>query len=499
MVATMASMAMSGSRVPRVVLVALLLAGWTSQNAGRIPRSSPQLALKPCVIAGAEDRALCGTYEVFENRTTNAGRKIGLRVVVLPATNRTRAGEPVFWLDGGPGGAATGAIGPVANQYLRGVRDDHDLVFVDTRGTGDSGPLRCDDIGERPANLDAYYGPLFPIDAIRACRDRLSPIADLTQYTTSLAMDDIDDVRAALGYQKIHLFGSSYGTIAAQVYLRRHPDRVKSAFLTGVAATDFRLPLPFARAAQTAWELTAADCEADSVCRSAFPGLRREFAAVLARFDRGPLRVTMTDPVTGQPRTVALEREAYVERLRALLYSTHGARFVPLVVHRAFQNDFLALQVMAARFNLGGPALARGLYFSITCAESAPFITEQDIVKETRGTFLGDRRVRAHLAVCESWPKGQVPRSFLAPVRSDVPVVLFSGDADGSTPPWVADAIAQYFSNGVKVRASRSGHQIDACASQLMQAFMKNPDVRQLDVGCASGLRRPPFATELPK
>lgn len=462
------------------------------------PDRTGTLRLHPCELPGIAGGGRCGTLDVYENRPAGTGRQIGLNIVVVPALGATSAPEPVFWLEGGPGAAATQAVGPVSGQYLRGLRADHDLVFVDQRGTGTSNPLKCDDIGETPANLDAYFGKLFPIDLVRACRGKLEKVADLTRYSTSIAMDDLDEVRRALGYEKIHLAGASYGTLAAQVYMRQHPDRVRSAFLVGVATPGFRLPLPFARAAQNALDHLFADCAADPVCRAAFPSLRDEFAAVLARFDRGSIDVQMVDPATGQRRSVALERESYVERLRALLYSTHGARFIPLVVHRAFLRDFGPFQTLATRYTLGGPGASRGMYFSVTCSEMMPFITEEEIVAETRGTFLGDRRVRAHMAACGEWPRAHVPRRFLDPVRSAVPVVLFSGDADGATPPWIAEAAVGFLSNGRQIKAPHTGHQIDGpCTWDLMQAFIRNPSVRQLDAACVEKSHRPPFATAI--
>src|SRR5262249_13059575 len=155
-------------------------------------------------------------------------------VLVLPALSATPAPDPVFWLHGGPGAAATQTAAAAKGGFLEGLRRDRDLVFVDQRGTGRSNPLACD-LGDDPADLDAFFGPLFPPDLVLRCRRKLEAIADLALYTTPIAMDDLDEVRAALGYERINLVAASYGTIAAQVYLRQHPDHVRSVFLLGVA------------------------------------------------------------------------------------------------------------------------------------------------------------------------------------------------------------------------------------------------------------------------
>lgn len=484
-----------------VFVASVTVAAGSAVTGGRLVAQRPVTALQllPCDVAGIPGGGRCGTYDVYENRAARAGRVVALNVVVIPATGPTPAPDPIVWLEGGPGGAATQAAGPVSQQYFRGARATRDLIFVDQRGTGNSNPLKCGDIGETPSNLPGYFGKLFPRELIRACRASLERVADLTQYTTSIAMDDLDDVRAALGYAQVNLAGASYGTLAAQVYIRQHPTRVRSAFLLGVVTPDFRLPLPFAKASQNALEQMFADCEAAPECRSAFPMIKQEFDAVLARFDAGSLLVKMADPSTGETRNITLERERFVEHLRAMLYSTAGARLVPLVVRRAFLDDFKVFQTFAARYNLGGPATSRGLYFSTTCAESIPFISESDIVAETRGTFLGDRRVRAHIGACQEWPSATVPRDFLTPLTSPLPVLLFSGNADGSTPPWIASEAIKRLSNGRQVIAPHTGHQIDGpCTWEIMTSFVDTPSVRQIDTSCVATSRRPPFVTEVP-
>jgi len=456
-----------------------------------------RIQLHSCDAAGVA--AKCGALEVYENRVARAGRTIALNVVVVPATGRRHAPDAVFWLEGGPGGAASAAIGPVVTQYLREVRGERDIVFLDQRGTGRSNPLTCDDIGESPGDLDRFFGPLFPPDLIRACRQKLEKAADLRQYTTSIAMDDLDDVREALGYPAVDLAGTSYGTQAALVYMRRHGDRVRSAFLVGVAPPDFKLPLPFARAAQHAFDLTVADCAADAACHAAYPDVRREFDSVLSRFAGGPLRVTMTDPGSGKPRTVALARESYVEHLRLMLYTTFGARFLPLVIHQAYLGNFGPFETIALRYDAGA-ALARGMYFSVTCSEDVPFITPQQVVDETRGTFLGDRRIRAHQAACAEWPRVEVPRDFLTPVSGPIPTVFLSGDADGATPPWLAGAAVKFLTNGRQILVPHTGHQLAGpCSWRLMRDFIDRPSARELEASCTAGTRRPPFATEVPR
>src|SRR5260370_36063858 len=199
--------------------------------AGQDSLKRARLTLVPCEIAGAAGKVSCGSYEVFENRATRTGRKITLRIVVFLATDAERAPDPLVYIPGGPGSSATNnALGVTA--ALVKIRGRHDLGFVDQRGTGASEPLNVDFYNA--SNLQSYLGYLFPLEEVRKCREQLEREADLTLYTTPIAMDDLDEVREALGYERINLLGASYGTRAALVYLKRHPDHVRTVTLQGV-------------------------------------------------------------------------------------------------------------------------------------------------------------------------------------------------------------------------------------------------------------------------
>src|SRR5215469_9496595 len=262
-----------------------LLLGFVSSNHSTKPGSP--LALTSCNLPGVAGPARCGTFEVFEDRAAHSGRKIKLHLVVLSATGHA-APDAVFVFHGGPGAAATGLVPLAGSGPLGGLRKNHDLIFVDQRGTGSSNPLKCD-VGDDPADLQVFFGELLPSEKVHACREKLERTADLRMYTTSIALDDLDDIRAALGYQKIDLVGISYGTIASQAYLRQHPEHVRSVLLVGVATPGIKQPLLFAKAAQHALDLLFQDCDADTACHAAYPNLKDEFQQVLARFDKGPV------------------------------------------------------------------------------------------------------------------------------------------------------------------------------------------------------------------
>jgi pimeloyl-ACP methyl ester carboxylesterase len=479
------------------ISVAACLLGLPRLAASQDAIAARLLELHPCAAPPNDGPAQCGTYQVFEDRVAKTGRKLALRMVVLPALGPKRAADAVFYLAGGPGGAATASVGAAKFAFLAPLRADHDIVFVDQRGTGHSNPLDCD-LGDDANNLDVYFGKLMPLPLVRACRAKLAPKANLKLYTTSIAMDDLDEVRAALGYERIDLVAVSYGTIAAQVYVRQHGDHVRAAFLAGVATPGIKQPLLFARAAQAALDSMYVDCAAELACRAAFPNIKSEFAAVLARFDHGPITVSMRDPSTGATLPVKLERENYVERLRLMLYTTSTARLVPIVVHRAFGGDFMPFEQIARGYNLGA-TLSRGMYMTVTCSEGVPFISDRERDDETRGTFVGDTRIQRHQAACDEWPRGDVAAAFIEPLRTNVPILMFSGGVDGSTPPWLGKDALKFLAHGRQINARYYGHQLDhRCVWDVLHQFIETASVDAIDASCAGRIRRPAFATDYP-
>ena len=459
------------------------------------PRAS---FLRPCRVPEFEGAAWCGKYEVFEDRAARRGRKIGLNVVVLPAVAEKPAPDPVFFFAGGPGQGAAGIAGFLGSRPFALLRRERDLVFVDQRGTGASNPLKCPPPPDE--DLRGYLEEMFPAREVRACRERLEKSADLRQYTTSVAVEDLDEVRRALGYERINLYGGSYGTTVALAYLRRYRSAVRSAVLAGVAPTSLKLPLPFARGAQHALDGLISDCERDAACRAAFPKLREEFRAVLARFDQGPLSVEIANPFTWAPQRVRLARGPFAERLRMMLYDQERARLVPLLIHRAAAGDFrtfvsAALHPARATYD----SISFGMYFTVTCAESVPFITEEEVRRETAGTFLGDYRVRVHQEACREWPRADVPEGFRDAVASDAPVLMLSGELDPASPPWLAAEAVRRLPNGLQVTLPRGAHgYFNDCLSGITAEFVARGSARGLDTSCLARARRPPFVTALP-
>jgi len=451
-----------------------------------------RLELKPCRLEGLSTQALCGTHEVFEDRAAKAGRRIPLRVVVVPALAAQPQPDPLVLLAGGPGQAATRA--PVLAAVER-IRRHRDIVLVDQRGTGDSNPLKCEvsTPGEGLASAmdDGDVGP-----KLRACRERWE--ADVRQYTTPVAMDDLDEVREALGYAKVNLWGVSYGTRAALVYMRQHPERVRTAILDGVAPLSLYLPLYAARDGQRALELLLSHCEQDAACAKAYPQLRSRTEALLARLEQAPEQVRVAHPRTGVSEDFPLTRKAFLGSLFGQLYSPEVASLVPLMLDRASHGDWAPFVAMSLQLTDGlESSVSRGLYFAVVCAEDAPFYDAAAVEREARGTWFGPTQGLEVLAACEGWPRATLPAGYREPVTSDVPTLLLSGELDPVTPPSWAEEAKRTLKNGLHVVVPGVGHNTlgAECARSLMGALLDQGGVEGLKPTCGASLSRPPFFT----
>jgi pimeloyl-ACP methyl ester carboxylesterase len=469
---------------------------WAAPAAGAGPR--PWARLAPCRVPGIAEELRCGSYQVWEDRAARRGRKVSLNVLVLPALGPDPAPDAVVFFHGGPGAAATQAAGFLAPN--RGLRQRRDVLLVDQRGTGRSNPLNCDLYGpgshERGPDLKLLASDMFPPGAVRQCRDRLEKVADLRLYTTAIAVDDVDEVRAWLGYPRLDVIGGSYGTRAAQVFLRRHPRAVRSVVLDGVAPVDEPIPLHHAYAGKRAVDLLFAECAADAACHAAFPNLARELAEVMARFDRG-VKVSIPDAGSGGTVEVAPGRGLIAEGLRFLTYDS-GARRLPLTIHQAWQGDLAQLVALALDNWIDlDHILAIGDNFSVTCAEDLPFIDDAAAARATAGTLLGDYRIREQKRVCGIWPRGDVPADLHEPVRSAVPALLFSGERDPVTPPEFGDRVAKFLPNSLHVVVPHSGHgTTGACTDGILDRFVETASVKGLDTSCVKRTPPPRFVVK---
>jgi pimeloyl-ACP methyl ester carboxylesterase len=276
-------------RVLSVVATLLALAACSQLPARASPpgtRADEPIVLASCSVVGLDGSARCGVAHVFEDRRTRRGRSIALRIVIVPARVPGTQREPLVFLAGGPGQAATDLVGDVA-EGLAQAGATRDLLFIDQRGTGHDSPLRCNLLA-RDGDLDHLASGALPEARLQACLATMD--ANPRLYTTPMAMEDLDEVLDRLGYRgQVNLIGGSYGTYAAQVFAHLYPARVRALVLDGVVPTNADYPLRFAERSQRAFDQVVDECAHDVACRAAFPDPRRDLALGQARLREHPV------------------------------------------------------------------------------------------------------------------------------------------------------------------------------------------------------------------
>lgn len=421
---------------------------------------------------------------------------IGLNVVVLPAFDQKNKSEPLFHIEGGPGAAASNAAMLYAKEGTE-YRRKHDVVLVDQRGTGKSNPLTAPPTKKAPQD---YLKEMYPVDYVKNLRRTLEQRADLTQYTTPIAMDDLNDVRSWLGYDRINLLGLSYGTRAVLVYVRQHPEHVHTATLMGVAPTYLKMPLYHSQAAARSMDLLLQECEKDASCHNAFPQIRADWQNVLAQLGREPARVQYSSDGKSPPVTVEIQRDIFAEKIRNWMYGQDKARKIPFIVHEAAQGDFTPFLHEAIAPGIPD-FIADGMYLSVTCAEDVPFIDQAEAAKLNEGNPFGNYRVFQQTRACSLWQRGNIPADYREPVSSNLPVLIFSGNLDPVTPPQRGEEVAKYLPNSRHVVIPEAGHGVDGlsdvgCIDRIIIDFMDKGSANDLDISFVRNMSQPPFVTK---
>lgn len=477
------------SALPILVAAAALLAGCGPGS----PESSSAVALADCRLPGVDSQARCGTYEVWEDREAKAGRRLKLRFAIVPARLRARDPDPIVVLAGGPGQGAIALAAQVMPLFAR-LNDSRDVIFLDQRGTGGSAPLDC---GEEQQPVQSLFEDALPERLVKRCLEQLD--ADPRLYVTTIAMEDLDEVRAALGYGQVNLWGGSYGTRAALEYIRRHGERVRTAVLDGVAPADMKLPLSFVADGDAALQRLIEACAAESLCASVYPDLRIMIATLRRQLARRPAQALIEDPRTGERTPIQVNENVFLTGIFRPLYVAELASLLPFGISAAVAGDFNPL--LAQNLELADDIaenLSIGMHLSVVCAEDIPRVTQADL-EALSTSFFGRALVDDFLRACASWPRGKVAADYYEPVISDVPVLILSGGIDPATPPRHGDAVAKSLRNSLHVVAPHLGHGVSlhGCAPRMIEKFVREAGVAGLDAKCLQRIPRPLFLMPL--
>lgn len=480
-------------KIKGIILFFLSSSLFAAPNA-KIPMG--ELELEYCHIDGYRQEVLCGEFSVYEDRATQQGRQIAIQFAVMPAVSIEKNPDPVVVFAGGPGQGARDMGGFIA-AALSEIHETRDIVLIDQRGMGESNPLICEQDLEELRLLSSE-------ELLRARRENLQQClleldADVTKYTQDLANEDIHDILLALGYERVNLWGGSWGTRSALLYANQFPEQVRTAILDGNAPLEIRVPL-FANAdAERALQALFDDCENNSACQSAYPFLRQNFNRVLDAFGEEGYEVTLDDPTSGKAVTSLLTRDGFVNAIRGILYSPQISRLIPIIIEQAREKDFRALFGVMDALAGDDLGIADGTQLSILCAEEYSRISSQEIIRESSNGFVGDAFLDVFRNGCSVWPTAALPEIYSQDLSSEIPTLILSGAIDPVTPERWGEVMAELMTNSVHLVAPNTGHNVSpfGCAPDLMEQFVTQASVENIDGSCLDELIRPSFFLDL--
>ncbi|WP_108811158.1 alpha/beta fold hydrolase [Sphingorhabdus sp. Alg231-15] len=478
------------------LLGTVIFGGW-SVNADAMPapayEASKRLPLEICEIDNVDEPLLCGVHIVFENRETKSGRRIPIKIVVVPAREKPTTDSAWIEHQGGPRFSMVGSAHLFAKGgFLESFRQTRDIVLIDPRGLHQSGPLYCEAL-KVPRILERYYPP----EKVSACREELAKRVDLKQYSTLNAIEDFEDIRRWLGYRKWDVGGWSYGSRFMLTYLHKYPESIRSISLIAPSILNFERPRDYAKFGQQAFDRLVEDCRNDEACNARFPDVAGDLQMVLAKLETQPEAVEFTDPHSGKVVTRQLSRDVFAESIWIALLRTSEARQLPFVLKHAANGNFAPFVDLAVPTS-APPSEPEGHYFSVVCPEETGRLDIGKAEESAKNTFVGTYIARDYMDACEAWDLPLNPSHPIKPKRFSVPALIVTGKQDPVTAPEYGETIAQHFENSVHVSIPHMAHSISQmnnaeCFTQFLSEFVEAGNSENLNMDCPNSLRPPAF------
>ncbi len=482
----------------------------------------PRFEAAPCPsLQGVEwlAEASCGYLVVPENRSQPEGRTIRLLVAKHSASSAEKHTDPIVYLAGGPGDIAPLEVdGLIAADFIR----DRDIYVVSQRGTMLSEPaLTCaaPDAFARELLGMRFYSEATErahLAATQAChRALMATGADLSAYNSTESAADFADLRQALGLDAWNVYATSYGSYLAQTLMRDHPEGIRAVVLDSVLPTTYNVAQNWQNASDGFGNIFQA-CAAEPACNAAHPHLEQTFTALVNRLEAEPLTTTVKDPATSEAIKVVIDGGALIDWLRNQNYGLPMLQAAPdridgLAAGRADAIEAIALD-RASRApppDPAAPALGYGLAFGVSCRESYPFATPEQLAEAGRKAFPDypasiQREGIGSWAYfnqdcSEVWKVPAAPEAMHQPVASGLPTLLISGSFDTLTSLAGAKQAAAKFTHATIISIPGVGHFVSPaspCAQAVIASFFADPSAP--DTSCVGALKPASFAAPPP-
>ncbi|WP_299775144.1 alpha/beta hydrolase [uncultured Pseudoteredinibacter sp.] len=442
-----------------------------------LAESVPKAKLEPCYLPNLSDQVFCG--ELTRPETVGGEKTIAVHYAVLPALRDNFPGEAVLAIAGGPGQSAMD-LAAHFNQTLSDVRRERDILLIDQRGTGRSNILHCDEM-DSLEQLSFDDQSMDIAKETQRCKDDLA--VDLNGYTSRQALADFEAIRKKLNYEKLHLFGTSYGTRMVQLYMRHHPNVIATASMDGLVPLQQNV-LAVGESVDHSMELMLKQCELQPACHNRFPNLRQDFESLLSNIGGQTLLQGVKHPISAEGAALRLTKSKLNGILRLALYSQQARSLLPYAIDRLKLGDSGPVLGLFG-LTMSGFDLAMGMHAAVVCAEDWPRLTEQDR-QALKGSLIGEDMIAALDIACPIWQLEADVADFAEPLHSDIPTLLLSGKYDPATPPAWAETMIEQLSHSRHIVFPNGTHAVagHTCADELITAFISNPKLDELDVSC---------------
>jgi pimeloyl-ACP methyl ester carboxylesterase len=475
--------------------VVLLLAGCSERRdqADQEHRTkSVELLDRRCDLPPEVGTVDCWTLVVPADRSDPRAGEVRLPVVALRATESNTGGAVVI-PQGGPGYSGTATVTSFASSPLR---ERHDLILYDQRGTGGAEPsLNCPEREEAfVAGLAVAEPPGVEVnrlvEAMAACRQRLrSEGIDLNLFNTPINAADLRDLRQALGLRSWNVLGVSYGARLAIELTRVDGDAIRALILDSVYLPGRGGRARSLELARNALERLTTACREDPGCRAAHPDLRAELDALIAAADAAPI-TAQTSLDDGTRIDLALSGADLLGGLYNALYDHTLIPLLPSIIGNLARGDTSVIGEIGRRAIPFVNSISEGVYYAVDCADNKPLqsVADATAVEDAGPLWL----IVALTPDCTQWNVESVKRSFAELPRLTMPVLAMAGSLDPVTPPWDTKAAADAATGpSTYVEFDGFGHGVwdaDDCAWSITSAFLTSPTTAP-DTTCADRRR----------
>ncbi|MGH2509989.1 MAG: alpha/beta fold hydrolase, partial [Ktedonobacteraceae bacterium] len=376
---------------------------------------------------------------------------------------------------------------------------DHDQILFDQRGTGYSTPsLQCKELIQLQYSTSDVSEQNYDQQA-KACHDRLvSQGIDLNGFNSLQNAADVNDLVHALGYQKMTIYGVSYGTRLDLTVMRLYPGVVRDAVLDSVYQPNHnRADLP--SDAQRVFNVLFQGCAKDPHCNATYPNLQSVFYNLVDTLNAHPVSFPTTDDTTGQSYTLPLSGNDLVSWLFSSFYVTQFIPMLPQTIFQVQTHNYTQLSMMEGLVAFDD-TISDGFFYSVECSEDWPFLTKQDITKSLQGITPQIAAVfgpgeQQEYDVCQFWNVQKVPAAQKQPVVSSLPTLVLSGEYDPITPPSNGQETANNLSNSYFFIFPGQGHGQEYssdCSNSIINAFEDDPSQKPSGA-CITQMTEPAF------